>query len=706
MIPVGSTGCLPFQFMENLKMHMFKSEIVTAGLALSLVACLSATTARAGSPTKLIPRHVLFGNPDKSSVQLSHDGKKLSYIAPVNGVLNVWVGPVDNPDAAKPVTNDTYRGIRSYFWAYTNDHVIYLQDKGGDENFHIYSVNLKSGKEIDLTPFDGARGGVVEVSKDYPTDILVSVNNRNPQLMDVHRVNITNGERKVIYENNEGYVGFLTEDDMKLHFAVKMTPDGGSQIFRMTDGGDWTLFTTIGASDSMTTSPLGLDDSQQHLYMLDSRDRNTAALKKVNIETGEAEMMAQNNKADIQGIIGHPTKNTIQAVQATFTRREWQILDPSIKADLTYLENLVDGEFNIGSRTLDDNHWIVVYVMDDGPVRYYHYDRQNKKAKFLFTNRESLEDVKLAKMHPTVVDSRDGYKLVCYYTLPPWVDEDEDGKPSEALPMVLLVHGGPWGRDNWGYNPMHQWLANRGYAVMSVNFRGSTGLGKEFINAGNFEWAGKMHDDLLDAVDWAVKNKIAQQDKVGIMGGSYGGYATLVGLTYTPKKFACGVDIVGPSNLVTLLNTIPPYWKPMLDIFTKRVGDHRTEEGRKLLEERSPLNYVNRIERPLLIGQGANDPRVKQSESDQIVEAMQKNEIPVSYVLFPDEGHGFARPENRMSFNAVTEAFLSKHLGGRFEPMSEDITGSTITVPAGGDLIPGLPSAVPTGPTENKGDPT
>jgi dipeptidyl aminopeptidase/acylaminoacyl peptidase len=261
--------------------------------------------------------------------------------------------------------------------------------------------------------------------------------------------------------------------------------------------------------------------------------------------------------------------------------------------------------------------------------------------------------------------------------------------------MVLFVHGGPWARDSWGLNASHQWLANRGYAVLSVNYRGSTGFGKSFINASNMEWAGKMHDDLIDAVNWAVQEKIADPQKVAIMGGSYGGYATLVGLTFTPDVFACGVDIVGPSNLVTLLNTIPPYWAPMIETFTKRVGDHRTEEGQSFLNQRSPLNFVDRIKKPLLIGQGANDPRVKQSESDQIVKAMQEKSIPVTYVLFPDEGHGFARPENRMSFNAVAEAFLAQHLGGRFEPVGDDFKGASISVPTGADQVPGLAGALP-----------
>jgi dipeptidyl aminopeptidase/acylaminoacyl peptidase len=280
-------------------------------------------------------------------------------------------------------------------------------------------------------------------------------------------------------------------------------------------------------------------------------------------------------------------------------------------------------------------------------------------------------------MHAPVIPARDGLKLVSYLSLPPGTDADGDGKPAGPLPLVMLVHGGPWARDQWGYNGTHQWLANRGYAVLSVNFRGSTGFGKKFLNAGNMEWAGKMHLDLLDARTWAIEQKIAREDRVALMGGSYGGYATLVGLAFTPDVFTCGVDIVGPSNLVTLLNTIPPYWTPMIAVFTRRVGDHRTEEGRKFLEARSPLTHADKIRRPLLIGQGANDPRVKQAESDQIVQAMQAKKIPVTYVLFPDEGHGFARPENRIAFNAVAEGFLAKHLGGRAEPAGDALKASS-----------------------------
>jgi dipeptidyl aminopeptidase/acylaminoacyl peptidase len=344
----------------------------------------------------------------------------------------------------------------------------------------------------------------------------------------------------------------------------------------------------------------------------------------------------------------------------------------------------------VASRTQDDKWWIVQFVVSDGPTRFYLWDRAKKAATFLFTNSKALESAKLQKQHSAVIKAKDGLDLVAYYTLPHDADADADGKADKPAPLVLFVHGGPWARDHWGLNRSHQWLASRGYAVLSVNYRGSTGFGKKFVNAADREWAGKMHDDLLDAVDWAVAQKITTPDKVAIMGGSYGGYATLVGLSFTPERFACGVDIVGPSNLVTLLSTIPPYWEAELEQFTKRVGDHRTEEGKKFLLERSPLTRANAIKRPLLIGQGANDPRVKQAESDQIVKAMQGSKVPVTYVLYPDEGHGFARPENRTSFNAVAEIFLAQCLGGPYQPVGDDFKGASIQVPAGKEHVHGL----------------
>lgn len=641
----------------------------------------------------LIPRTTLFGNPDKAAARISPDGTRIAFLAPVDDVLNVWVGPIDDPSAAKPVTEDTKRGIRSYFWAFTNDHIIYLQDVGGDEDWHVYATNLKTNKTIDLTPLENVAAQIQEVSHHFPTEILVGLNNRNPQLHDIYKVNIETGEREMVQEN-PGFMGFLTDDDYKVRLGTRFSPDGSTEVLDPDGKGGWKVFTKIPQEDSLTTSPVGFDKTGRILYWLDSRGRDTAALRSQNLDTDESKTIAANDKADVGGVLSHPIEKTIEAVSFTYERLEWDILDQQIAKDFEYLKTVADGEMQVTSRSLDDNHWVVAYIMDNGPVRYYYYDREAGETHFLFTNREDLEGLPLAKMHPEIIKARDDLNLVCYLTLPVGSDKDGDARPDEPLPMVMLVHGGPWSRDTWGFSSNDQLLANRGYAVLSVNFRGSTGFGKGFLNAGNKEWAGKMHDDLLDAVKWAVDNGVAQEDKIAIMGGSYGGYATLVGLTFTPKEFACGVDIVGPSNILTLLSTIPAYWQPAIQMFKDRVGDFSTEEGKKFLESRSPLTRVDRIERPLLIGQGANDPRVKQSEADQIVDAMQKHKIPVTYVLFPDEGHGFARPENNLAFFAVTEAFLAEHLGGRYEPIGDDFAGSSISVPTGAADVPGLEQAV------------
>ncbi|HKQ48444.1 MAG TPA: S9 family peptidase [Phycisphaerae bacterium] len=646
--------------------------------------------------TPLVARGILYGNPDKASPQISPDGRHLAYLAEVDGVMNVWVAPLNQLDAAKPVTQDTKRGIRNYQWAYDNEHILYVQDEGGDENWHAYASNLATGKTRDLTPLPGIQARLNGASERLPGELLVAINDRDKEQHDIYRVTIATGERKLVQKNEEGYVGFVPDDDLNIRLALKMTPDGGMDYFKP-EGESWTLFTQVPAEDALSTEPHGFDKSGKVLYLNDSRGRDTAALVAWNLDTGEKKVLAADERADIDTVMAHPTEKTVEAARITYDRSRWNILDNRIKSDMQYLSGVSAGDVDVISRSLDDKTWIVAYLMDDGPVRYYHYDRPAKKANFLFTNRRRLEGLPLAKMHPVIIKARDGLNLVCYLSLPVWADKGGKGRPSAPVPLVLNVHGGPWARDQWGLNPTHQWLTNRGYAVLSVNFRGSTGLGKNYTNAGNNEWAGKMHDDLIDAVNWAVAEKIADPAKVAIMGGSYGGYATLVGLTFTPDVFACGVDIVGPSNIITLLNSIPPYWKPMLDMFTSRVGDHRTEEGKKFLEERSPLTHVDKIKKPLLIGQGANDPRVKQAEADQIVKAMSDKNIPVAYVLFPDEGHGFARPENRQAFYAVAEAFLAKHLGGRYEPIGDDFKGSSIQSPHGSTEVPGLAEALPQG---------
>lgn len=645
---------------------------------------LSTPTVAERPPAELIPRHVFFGNPDRIATQISPDGTMISYIAPHQNVLNVWVQRV-GADDARPVTQSPQRPVRRYFWAFNSRQIIYLQDRDGDENFHLYAVDIDTGGETDLTPFDNVQARLIARDENFPDEILVAVNNRDPRLHDVCRINTRSGEGHMVFQNDAGYAEILVDGQFEIRAASRINNrTGGLDAYvRDPHDGQWYELARWDLDDAATSGPVEVSRDGKIVYVSDSRGVNTGRLYAFNMENPEQpsyELVAFDERADVQDILTDPATGKPQAVSFEFARREWKILDQSIAPDWQYLRTVAEGDFSIASRDQADAKWIVSYVRDDGPASFYLYDRSAKSATFLFTNRSQLEGLKLAKMNPVLVPARDRMTLVCYLTTPVGVN-------ARNLPMVLLVHGGPWARDSWGYNGMHQWLANRGYAVLSVNFRGSTGFGKAFLNAGNREWAGKMHEDLIDAVNWAVSQKIADPNRVAIMGGSYGGYATLVGLTFTPDYFAAGVDIVGPSHIRTLLETIPPYWEPIRAMLEKRVG---SLDNPGYLDAISPLTKVHNIRKPLLIGQGKNDPRVKESESQQIVKAMQEKDLPVTYVVFPDEGHGFARPENNMAFFAITEAFLAQHLGGRCEPIGSDVRSSSADIQAGAELIPGL----------------
>jgi dipeptidyl aminopeptidase/acylaminoacyl peptidase len=674
--------------------------LLASAITLALAACGAAdgTTQPAPAITsiddvELIPRDALFGNPERANVQLSPDGRYLSWVAPLEGTVNVWVAPAADPAAAKAVTQDTARGIRNYFWSHRDGTLLYLRDNGGDENFHLFAVDVASGESRDLTPFENTTAQVVGISERHPDHLLVGMNDRDPQWHDLYRVDLATGERSLIERNTQQIGSYLADADFNLRYATRSRPDGGVDLLRRA-GEAWEKYDEIPFEDGMTTELAGLTKDGATLYMQDSRGRNTSALFAIDTATGEKTLVHEDARADLWGTLRDPATGRVQAVGVNYLRNEWTALDDGIRADLEKLKAIGPGEASVNTRTLDDRTWIVAYSAAEAPVEYYRYDRGNGALTRLFSGRPALEGKPLVPQWPQEIRSRDGLTLVSYLTLPAHADADGDGKADAPVPMVLLVHGGPWARDAYGYSGYNQWLANRGYAVLSVNFRGSTGFGKDFTNAGDGEWAGKMHDDLIDAVQWAVREGVTTEDKVAIMGGSYGGYATLVGLTFTPDTFACGVDIVGPANLNTLLSTVPPYWASFYRQLVRRMGDPETEAGKAWLTERSPLTRVDQIRRPLLIGQGANDQRVKQDESDQIVEAMVARNIPVTYALFPDEGHGFARPENSKAFNAVAEGFLSQCLGGRAQPIGDDLRGSSLTVPNGADGVPGLAEAL------------
>ena len=642
---------------------------------------------------ELMPRDLFFDNPTRIQGRISPDGSKMSFMAPLDGVQNLWVGPVGDFEGTKAVTNDKLRGINSHQWAFNAQNVLYLRDQGGDEDFHIYSVDLDTGKTQDLTPFDKTNAIFIGGSYRYPDEYLLGINNRDPSWHDVWRVNVRTGDRELV-EQHDRFTALIADLDLNVRLAMESTPDGGQMVFKRDATGDWVESFKIEKEDALTTAPLGFTDDGTHFLMLDSSGRDKTALVLVDFETDDRTVIAENSNADISEVIVNPETNEPLAYSVNHLRKQWFGITDDVEKDLSILRDALSGDISILAQTRDDRIWTVISDGARNPLTYFAFDRSAGKVDKLFTSRPGLDNKPLNEMHPVTIRSRDGLELVSYLTLPPHVDPDGTGRPNEPVPMVLDVHGGPWGRNEYGYGSWPQWLSNRGFAVLNVNYRGSTGFGKAFVNAGDKQWAADMHNDLIDAVDWAIAEGIAPADRIAIAGGSYGGYATLVGVTYTPEKFACGVDIVGPSNLVTLLESIPAYWASFLETFAQRVGDPRTEEGRSFLRSRSPLYLADEIVKPLLIGQGANDPRVKQPESDQIVSAMQARELPVTYVLYPDEGHGFGRPENRESFYAIMEVFLADCLGGRSQTFGDAFEGSSTQVPVGAEHITGLQEAL------------
>ena len=638
-------------------------------------------------PVAQIPRKVIFGNPDRTMARISPDGAHVSWLAPNDGVMNVWVAPADDPAAAKVITNDTYRGIQQYFWAPNGEFVYYIQDDGGDENYHVYSANVGTGEVVDLTPVaEGARATIQAVSSERPDHIVVGLNERNPQVFDLYLVEVRTAERTLLREN-PGYAGWLIDNNLEPRYGFLSTPDGGGNIVDF----EGNVFAVIPPEDFLNTTGLGFSKANDGVYMLDSRGRDKAALTMVSTETGEAEVLAEGDKADISGVLFDSETYEPIAFSADYLKSSWTPLTDQAKADFAAISAELKGSLQVVSQTDDMSKWV---VFEDSSARsgaYYLYDREDGSVTKMVDQRPQLSEFALAEMQPVVIQSRDGLELVSYLTLPVGSDADGDGKPEEPLPMVLDVHGGPWARDSYGYNSWHQWLANRGYAVLSVNYRGSTGFGKAFTRAAIREFAGKMHDDLIDGVEWAVAEGVADPDKVAITGGSYGGYATLIGVSFTPDAFACGVDIVGPSSLVTLVESFPEYWKPFLQgSWYTYVGDPANPEDREDMLARSAITRIDDIKVPLLVGQGENDPRVTKLESDQLVEAMSANEQPVTYVNFPDEGHGFARPENRLAFYAVMEGFLEGCLGGESEPVNDAFEGSSIEILYGKGYIANL----------------
>lgn len=603
----------------------------------------------------LIPRSVLFGEPDKVYVRISPDGSKLAYLAPADGILNIWVKTIGKEDD-HPVTHDKKRGIYNFNWSY-NGSILYRQDADGDENWHIWRVCLKTGVSNDLTPFEGVQALFCAISQHVPDEILVRLNKENPKFFDVYRLNLVTGTLKLIEKNPGNVSNWIVDSHLCVRAAMVTESDGGATLLmRDNEKSAWVKMCAYGFEDVMSFQPLVFSENGLFFYLIDSLDANTRRLVKMNCRTGKRETLVANDQWDLKDVLIINEKPII--ISFNEARVQWKSLCPEFDQDLEQILAANSGDAIPLNQSIDDMKWVLGFDNDTDSGSYYLYDRTTKRIELLFHAQSALNAYQLAPMTPISFTSRDGLIIHGYLTCPV-------GIPSRNLPLVLCVHGGPRSRDTWGFNSWAQWCANRGYVCLQVNFRGSTGYGKQFLNAGNKEWGNKMQNDLTDAVNWAIGQGIVDPKKIAIFGGSYGGYAALCGATMTPDFYCCSVDMCGPANLITLLNSLPPTWEISKACFYKWIGNPETE--RDFLKSRSPLSYVDRIKIPILIAQGANDPRVKQAEAEQIVAALKARGLPYEYMLFPDEGHGFARRENRMKFTAAVERFLAKHLGGRVE---------------------------------------
>lgn len=594
-----------------------------------------------------VPRELLFGNPEKASPKISPNGKLWAYLAPDEGVLNIWVGPEGG--LAKPLTKDRGRGIRVFLWAEDERSILYLQDANGDENWHLYQTDLETGTTRDLTPYPGVQAQIVATEPRFPDEILVALNDRDPKLHDVWRLNLKTGERALEATNPGDAIGWLTDRHFKIGLHKAMTPDGGT-LLRVKDGAGWRDFLRCGPDDQLGAH--GYAPDGENIYIESSVDRDTTALFEVPLKGGPARILAEHPESDLGAVLIHPRDYQVEAVAFEVDRLHWRVLEPGLKSDFAALAAL-NGDISIVSRNDADTVWYVLVNKPDRSPAFLRWDRTTRIAAPLFVTRPGLEAYTLAPMVPVKYAARDGLTVRGYLTAPA-------GRDAKNLPLVLLVHGGPWVRDHWGFHPEAQWLASLGFAALQLNYRGSSGFGKRHLHAGDREWGAKMQDDLTDGVRWAIAQGVADPARVAIYGGSYGGYAALAGAAFTPGVYRCAIDVVGPSNLITLIKSIPPYWEPLKRVFDLRVGSVDTEE--EFLKSRSPLFHVDKIGIPLLIAQGAHDPRVKQAEAEQIVEALRAKGKPVEYLLYPDEGHGFAKPANRLDFYAKAEAFLAKHL--------------------------------------------
>lgn len=648
-------------------------------------------TAPALTQPPAVARADLFGDPVRHDGRLSPRGDRVAFLAPRDGVTNLWVLSVDAMDEARPVTDDRARGVRAFNWAQDNSTLLYWLDENGEENWRLYAVDSAGGQPRALTPA-GARAELLGLSPNDPGGVVVTLKARDRPWPDVYRIDLASGARRLLLRNpaGRGFARFVLDRDNRVRLGVRPMPDGGAEVAALQPSGRWTTLFAIPFEDAMSSQPIAFDADGRTFLMLDSTSRDRTALMRVDAATGVKTLVGESARADVVDVWLDPATNAPEAFATEYLTREWRALDQDAQADLDFLDRQLAGDFTVVSRNNDDTRWIVVEAGPTIPARSYLYDRGDRAGRrltSLFRHRPALDQASLQPMTTVEIEARDGLTLVSYLTLPIGSDADGDARPDQPAPLVIAPHDGPWSRDSYGFNPLHQWLANRGYAVLSVNYRGSVGFGKAFLNAGNREWGGRMQDDLLDAVRWAVDSGVAQADRVAIVGFGFGGYAALAALSSTRDQFRCGASFGGPANLFALLDSAGA---PARGELYRRVADARTAEGRQLLRERSPLFRAGQIRGPLLLALGARDNATSRAEADQIAQAVRARAGGLTYMVFPDEGRELVRQQNRLAYYAVLEHFLGDCLGGRIEPVGAAFEGAAINVYDGAVNVPGL----------------
>ncbi|MGK7875329.1 MAG: alpha/beta fold hydrolase [Xenococcaceae cyanobacterium] len=625
----------------------------------------------------LIDRKLFFGNPEILGAQLSPDGQFMSFIKPLNGVLNIWVKGINEPfEAARPVTADTARPIFRYTWSEDGQYILYAQDKEGNENFHVYAVSPTATPATgtpparDLTPFENVQARIIATPEETPNTIIVGLNDRDPRFHDVYRLNLTTGERELLIKNEQNISDWLTDLEGNVRLAVRPMEDGGQEILRV-EGENLVRVYTCSFEDICGLHRFHKDGKRVYMETNRGEDVDLTRLVLFNPQSQEIELVDVDPKQEVDfgsTIFSPETKELIATVYVGDRQRIYP-KDKEFARDLDFLkEKLPEGDLGLSSITKDGRLFLVTVSSDIDPGSAYLFNRETRKLEKLYELLPELNREDLAPMQPIRYTVRDGLEIPAYLTIPKGVEP-------RNLPVIILPHGGPWFRDTWGYDAYVQFLANRGYAVFQPNFRGSTGYGKDFLNAGNKEWGtGTMQHDITDGVKYLIEEGIADPERIGIFGISYGGYATLAGLAFTPDLYAAGISFVGPSNIQTLYESLPPYWEGFKNQFKLRVGDPEDPEQLPRLRQQSPLFSAKQIQAPLMVIQGANDPRVKKAESDQIVVALRDLGRDVEYLLAPDEGHGFTVEANNLAVAAAMERFLGQYLDGRFqESMSPEI---------------------------------